>query len=135
MGIHEALGAVDQQCGILRFGVHPALGVVTKKLLHEPIVSPASVSNTIPPVMVGLFRDSCRHLTQTFNMTMLKLVELSQGLFSCLSLCFTEVPPPTKLSDHFWYEFIGDGFVDGFNASHFRIRLGVVRLVVEHTEG
>ena len=114
MGIYEALGAVDQQGGVFRFGIHPALGVITKELLHEPIVTPASVSHSHPPLVVGLLWNTGRHLTQTFNVTVLKLVKLGHRLFSSDGLSLTEGPPPTELGYHVWYEFVRDGLVDGF---------------------
>ena len=64
--------------------------------------------------MVGFLGDSGGQLTKTINMAVLKLVELGHRLFGGVGLRLTEGPPPTELSDHFWDEFVGDGFVDGF---------------------
>jgi hypothetical protein len=68
--------------------------------------------------MVGLLRDTSCQLAQTFNVTMLKLIQLAQSLFSGLGLSFTEVPPGTKLLQHAGKELVRDGFMDGLNASH-----------------
>jgi hypothetical protein len=110
--------AVYEQGSVLRFGVYPALRVVPKETLHEIVVTPTGVSESLSPVMVGLLRDTSCQLAQTFNVTMLKLIQFTQSRFSGLSLGFTEVPPGTKLLQHAGKELVRDGFMDGLNASH-----------------